>query len=223
MTFDLDVALFIVKIIFIDIILGGDNAVVIAMACRRLPEKQRNKAIFIGTGLAVIVRIILTAMVVSLLKVPFLMLIGAVFLIFIAIRLVTNKEENYQFHPSASLFAAVRTIVFADAVMGLDNMLAIAGAARGHIGYIAVGLVISVPIIVWGSQLILIAMERIPFLIYAGGGILLYTASEMIRDEPFIRQLLADSGFLTQLLPFVLISAVLIVCLVYNTVSSRMH
>lgn len=223
MTFDLDIALFIVKIIFIDIILGGDNAVVIAMACRKLPEKQRNKAIFIGTGLAVIVRIVLTIMVVSLLKIPFLMLIGAVFLIFIAIRLVTNKEENYQFHPGSSLFTAVRTIVIADAVMGLDNMLAIAGAARGHIGYIAAGLVISVPIIVWGSKLILIAMEHIPFLIYAGGGVLLYTASEMISDEPFIRQTLSDSGFYTHLLPLVLISTILIACLVYNTVSSRIR
>lgn len=221
MTFDIDTALFILKIIFIDIILGGDNAVVIAMACRKLPEKQRNKAIFIGTGLAVVVRIILTAMVVSLLKIPFLMLIGAVFLIFIAIRLVTNKEENYQFHPSSSLFTAVRTIVFADAVMGLDNMLAIAGAARGHIGYVAAGLVISVPIIVWGSKVILVAMERIPFLIYAGGGVLLYTASEMIRDEPVINQLLPDSGLMNHLLSLILITSVLFICLIYNAFSSR--
>ncbi|WP_010631315.1 TerC family protein [Sporolactobacillus vineae] len=221
MTFDLDTVIFILKIIFIDIILGGDNAVVIAMACRKLPEKQRNKAIFIGTGLAVIVRIFLTAMVVSLLNIPFLMLIGAVFLIFIAIRLVTNKEENYQFHPSSSLLIAVRTIVVADAVMGLDNMLAIAGAARGHIGYIAAGLVISVPIIIWGSKLILIAMEHIPFLIYAGGGVLLYTASEMIHDEPVIRQLIAGYGFPEYLFPLILITTVLIICLIYNTVSSR--
>jgi YjbE family integral membrane protein len=221
MTFDLDTVIFILKIIFIDIILGGDNAVVIAMACRKLPEKQRNKAIIIGTGLAVIVRIFLTAMVVSLLEIPFLMLIGAVFLIFIAIRLVTNKEENFQFHPSSSLLIAVRTIVFADAVMGLDNMLAIAGAARGHIGYIAAGLVISVPIIIWGSKLILIAMEHIPFLIYAGGGVLLYTASEMIRDEPVVRQLLTRSGYPEYLFPLILIITVLFFCLIYNTIYSK--
>ncbi|GGL45752.1 TerC family protein [Sporolactobacillus putidus] len=187
MSFDLGILISILKIIIIDIILGGDNAVVIALACRRLPERQRNRAIFIGTGLAVILRIGLTAMVVSLLNIPYLLLAGGVFLILIALRLITNKEEKHDVKAGTSLFTAVRTIVFADVVMGLDNMLAIAGASKGHIGFIAVGLFFSVPIIVWGSKLILIAMEHLPLLIYVGGGVLVYTASEMILGEPMLQ------------------------------------
>ncbi|RYL89748.1 TerC family protein [Sporolactobacillus sp. THM7-4] len=192
MSLDLGVLLFIIKIIFIDIILGGDNAVVIALACRRLPEKQRNRAIFIGTGLAVIVRIGLTAMIVSLLNIPYLLLAGGIFLIIIAIRLMTNKEEKHQIKAGNSLFSAVRTIVFADIVMGLDNMLAIAGASKGHIGFIAIGLLVSVPIIVWGSKLILLAMEHFPLLIYVGGGVLVYTASEMIISEPKLSSIISN-------------------------------
>lgn len=220
MSFDFGVLLFILKIIFIDIILGGDNAVVIAMACRRLPERQRNKAIFIGTGLAVIVRICLTAMVVSLLNIPFLLLAGGIFLVIIAIRLITNREERYKVKAGASLFAAVRTIVFADVVMGLDNMLAVAGASKGHIGYIAVGLVVSVPIIVWGSKLILIAMERMPFLIYGGGAVLLYTASEMIMGEPGLQRLFSVNTHLTHLFPLLLIVTVIVFSWIFNFFSS---
>ncbi|MFT8317858.1 MAG: TerC family protein [Sporolactobacillus sp.] len=205
MSFDFGILLFILKIIFIDIILGGDNAVVIALACRRLPEKKRNKAILIGTGLAVIVRIGLTAIVVSLLNIPFLLLAGGFFLIYIALRLITNREEKHHVQAGTSLFSAVRTIVLADVVMGMDNMLAIAGAARGHIGFIAVGLIVSVPIIVWGSKLILIAMEHFPVLIYFGGSVLLYTASEMILAEPKLVSLLSDYNNLAHLLPLILI------------------
>ncbi|MFT8870875.1 MAG: TerC family protein [Sporolactobacillus sp.] len=211
MSWDLSPLLFIIKIIFIDIILGGDNAVVIALACRRLPERRRNEAIFLGTGIAVVVRIGLTAIVVSLLNIPFLMLIGGVFLIVIALRLIVNKEEKLHIQAGRSLFSAVRTIVMADAVMGLDNMLAIAGAARGHIGYIAVGLIFSVPIIVWGSKLILIAMEHFPLLIYLGGGVLLYTASEMILEEPKLALFYSDVPELVTLFPPVLILAVTLI------------
>ncbi|TGA95972.1 TerC family protein [Sporolactobacillus shoreae] len=224
MSFDFGVLLFILKIIFIDIILGGDNAVVIAMACRRLPERQRNKAILIGTGLAVIVRIFLTAIVVSLLNIPFLLLAGGVFLVIIAIRLITNHEERYQVKAGSSLFIAVRTIVLADVVMGLDNMLAVAGASKGHIGYIAVGLVVSVPIIVWGSKLILLAMERIPFLVYGGGAVLIYTASEMIMGEPALKQLFSENTHLGHFFPPALIGTVILFSWILNLISSdRMY
>ncbi|MFT9426963.1 MAG: TerC family protein [Sporolactobacillus sp.] len=216
MDFDLSTLLFIVKIIFIDIILGGDNAVVIALACRRLQEKKRNKAIFLGTGIAVVVRICLTAIVVSLLNIPFLLLAGACFLIVIALRLITNKEEKVHVQAGSTLMSAVRTIVFADIVMGLDNMLAIAGAAKGHIGFIAIGLIVSVPIIVWGSKLILIAMEHFPILIYFGGAVLLYTASEMILAEPKLIPIIANIPGLVQFLPPTLIITFLFIGLMLN-------
>ncbi|CAM3040354.1 TerC family protein [Sporolactobacillus spathodeae] len=221
MSLDYETMLFIVKIIFIDIILGGDNAVVIALACRRLPERKRNKAIFLGTGIAVIVRICLTAIVVSLLNIPFLLFAGGCFLIVIAFRLITNREEKIHVQAGTSLFIAVRTIVFADIVMGLDNMLAIAGAAHGHIGYIAIGLLVSVPIIVWGSKLILIAMEHFPVLVYLGGAVLLYTASEMILSEPKLLPLLSAVQGLAHLLPLVLIASVLLLGWLMNLHTSR--
>ncbi|MCI1857176.1 MAG: TerC family protein [Sporolactobacillus sp.] len=219
MTPDFDVLFFILKIIFIDIILGGDNAVVIAMACRKLPEKKRNKAILIGTGLAVIVRIFLTAIVVSLLSIPFLLMAGGLFLVIIALRLITNREEQHHVRAGLSLVGAVRTIVLADVVMGLDNMLAIAGAARGHIGYIAVGLIVSVPIIVWGSKLILVAMEKFPLLIYAGGAVLVYTASEMILEEPKLHPLFARIGFPNHFFTIALIIVVMLAGWLYNLLS----
>ncbi|MCO7174513.1 TerC family protein [Sporolactobacillus kofuensis] len=221
MSFDFNTLLFIIKIIFIDIILGGDNAVVIALACRRLGERQRNQAIFLGTGLAVVVRIALTAMVVSLLNIPFLLLAGGLFLIMIALRLMTNKEEEHHIRAGSSLLAAVRTIVLADVVMGFDNMLAIAGASKGHIGYIAIGLIVSVPIIVWGSKLILIAMEHFPLLIYLGGGVLGYTASEMILDEPKLHGFFNAYPQCSYLLPVLLITALLMVSWLTNVFSSR--
>lgn len=220
MSFDFDALLFILKIIFIDIILGGDNAVVIALACRKLPENKRNKAIFIGTGLAVIVRIALTAMVVSLLSIPYLLLAGGIFLIAIAFRLITNKEEKHHVRAEPSMFAAVRTIVFADVVMGLDNMLAIAGASKGHIGYIAVGLIVSVPIIIWGSKLILVAMEHLPLLIYAGGAVLVYTASEMILEEPKLKPFFDIYSHITPAFPIVLIAFVILSGWIANGFSS---
>ncbi|BBN98469.1 TerC family protein [Sporolactobacillus terrae] len=220
MSFDLDTLLFILKIIFIDIILGGDNAVVIALACRRLEEKKRNEAILLGTGIAVIIRIALTAIVVSLLNIPYLLLVGGFFLIIIAIRLITNRQEKHNIRAGISLVAAVRTIVLADMVMGFDNMLAIAGASKGHIGYIAIGLIFSVPIIVWGSKIILIAMEHVPFLIYVGGGILGYTASEMIMDEQEIRWIFETYPQLTHIFPILLIAALLVTGWLYNLFSS---
>ncbi|WP_353947595.1 TerC family protein [Sporolactobacillus sp. Y61] len=220
MPFEPDVLLFIMKIIFIDIILGGDNAIVIALACRKLPEKQRNKAILIGTGLAVLVRISLTAIIVSLLSIPYLLFIGGIFLIMIAFRLITSKEEKHHITAGPSLFGAVRTIVIADVVMGLDNMLAIAGAARGHIGYIAIGLIISVPIIIWGSKLILTAMEKLPILIYGGGAVLVYTASEMILSEPKLEHVVALLPHAAHLLPVILILLVIFCGWMFNRKST---
>ncbi|GAY75878.1 integral membrane protein [Sporolactobacillus inulinus] len=167
-----------------------------------------------------IIRIALTAIVVSLLNIPYLLLAGGFFLIIIAIRLITNRQEKHNIRAGISLVAAVRTIVLADMVMGFDNMLAIAGASKGHIGYIAIGLIFSVPIIVWGSKIILIAMEHIPLLIYAGGGILGYTASEMIMDEQEIRWIFESYPHFAHIFPVLLIAALLVTGWLYNLYSS---
>jgi YjbE family integral membrane protein len=171
-------------IIGIDIVLGGDNAIVIALASRNLPESKRNKAIFLGTGLAIIVRIILTVLAVYLLKIPFLQLVGGLLLIIIAYKLlVDNEDDGSNIKAGVTLGAAVKTIVFADIVMGFDNVIAVAGAAHGNIALVMIGLLVSIPIIIWGSKLILYLMERFAALVYVGGGILAFTAGKMITHE----------------------------------------
>ena len=174
----------VVNIILVDIFLGGDNAVVIALACHRLPQKSRNKAILFGTFLAVLLRITLTAIMLSLLQIPYLLSIGGLFLVYIAYKLVSDKPEESQIKAGTTFIQAVRIIVFADLVMGLDNILGIAGAAKGNLFLVIFGLSISVPIIIWGSKLILVAMDHFPGLIYIGSAILAFTASNMIAEEP---------------------------------------
>lgn len=211
----------IFNIILIDIILGGDNAVVIALACRTLPEKKRNKAIFLGTGLAVVLRIGLTAIMVSLLKIPLLLMLGGLLLIIIAYRLVANKDEDLNVKAGPNLFSAVKTIVVADLVMGLDNILGIAGAAEGHIELVILGLCFSVPIIIWGSKIILKAMEYVPGLIYIGGGILAYTASNMVLSEPRLSPWLSEHPNLAPIVTVAIIAGVLGLGWIKNMLSNR--
>ncbi|MFG6118105.1 TerC family protein [Thalassobacillus sp. B23F22_16] len=196
-------------IIGIDIVLGGDNAIVIALASRNLPEKQRNKAILFGTGLAIIVRVLLTAVALYLLHIPFLRLIGGVLLIYIAIKLLTEEEEEPDIKASDSLLSAIKTIVFADIVMGFDNVLAIAGASHDNILLVAMGLLVSVPIIIWGSKIILRLMERFPSLVYIGAGILAYTAAEMILEERRLRIFFEQFDSLQYVMPLVTIFLVI--------------
>ncbi|WP_085506979.1 TerC family protein [Thalassobacillus devorans] len=196
-------------IIGIDIVLGGDNAIVIALASRNLPEKQRNKAILFGTGLAIIVRVLLTAVALYLLHIPFLRLIGGVLLIYIAIKLLTEEEEEPDIKASDSLISAIKTIVFADIVMGFDNVLAIAGASHDNILLVAMGLLVSVPIIIWGSKIILRLMERFPSLVYIGAGILAYTAAEMILEERRLRIFFEQFDSLQYVMPLVTIFLVI--------------
>lgn len=181
---DLEFLTSVLMIVGIDVVLGGDNAIVIALASRNLPEAKRNKAILIGTLLAIVLRILLTIIAVYLLDIPFLQLIGGALLTFIAVNLLTdNSNDLSSIQGKTTLFQAVRTIVFADLVMGFDNVIAIAGAAHGRLLLVIIGLLISIPIIIWGSKLILILMERFPLLIYCGAAILSYTAGKMITHE----------------------------------------
>ncbi|HET7627205.1 MAG TPA: TerC family protein [Bacillales bacterium] len=182
-----DSLLSLVSIIMIDIILGGDNAVVIALACRKLPEKQRIRAIFFGTFLAIVLRAMLTVVVAYLLKIPFLTLTAGLLLVFIAFQLLIEDRESPNVKAGGTLAAAIRTIVAADLVMGLDNIVGIAGAAGGNYALIIIGFLFSVPIIVWGSRILLSLLESFPSLIYIGGGILVFTAARMITDTPQFR------------------------------------
>lgn len=175
----------LLSIIVIDLVLAGDNAVVIALAARRLPRHRQRQAIFWGTFGAVAVRIALTVGVVYLLKLPGLMLIGGIVLIPIAWNLLRQNDSHDEphVHESAGFWVALRTIIVADALMGLDNVLGIAGAAKGHIGLVVIGLFISVPLVVWGSTLILRLMERFPFIIYIGAATIAWTAARMISHD----------------------------------------
>ncbi|MDH4094211.1 MAG: TerC family protein [Betaproteobacteria bacterium] len=177
-------------IVVIDLVLAGDNAIVIALAARNLPKVHQRKAILWGTAGAVVVRTTLTVAVLWLLQIPGLMLAGGALLVWIAYRLLTGDDggREHDVAPAASFWAAMRTIVIADAVMGLDNVLAVAGAAHGSILLVVLGLLISIPIVVWGSTLILHWLERFPSLLYVGGAVLAWTAAKMITAEPFLEQ-----------------------------------
>ncbi|MED4403193.1 TerC family protein [Metabacillus fastidiosus] len=198
-----DFILSLLVIIGIDIVLGGDNAIVIAMACRNLPSKERNKAIFLGTLIAIVLRIIITMIAVYLLKIPFLQLIGGIFLLYIAYQLIVSKDHDtgkIKSHPSFR--KAIQTIVFADVLMGFDNVIAIAGAANGRTILVVIGLIISIPIIIWGSKFILVLLERYPALIYAGGGLLAFTAGKMIISEQQFESFLMAQPVIAQFLPY---------------------
>jgi YjbE family integral membrane protein len=175
-------------IVVIDLVLAGDNAIVIALAARSLPKDLQRRAILWGTAGAVVVRSTLTVAVLWLLQVPGLMLAGGALLAWIAYRLLTGDDagSGRDIAPVRGFWSAMRTIVIADAVMGLDNVLAVAGAAHGSVLLVVLGLLISVPIVVWGSTLILRWIERFPSLLYVGGAVLAWTAAGMMTAEPMI-------------------------------------
>jgi YjbE family integral membrane protein len=204
-------------IIGIDLILGADNAVVIAMACRNLPVIQRNKAIVLGTVLAIIFRIIITLIAVFLLGIPLLQLIGGIFLLYIAFHLITGKDDdtnNIKSH--GSLWKAIKTIVIADLLMGFDNVIAVAGAAQGHMVLVAIGLLISIPIIIWGSKIILTLLTKYPMLIYVGGGLLAYTAGKMIIQEHRLQSIYMSHPLLAQSIPYLTTSFILFAGILYQ-------
>lgn len=178
-------------IIVIDLVLAGDNAIVIALAARNLPDKLRRRAIVWGTAGAIIVRAAMTAVVVWLLKIPGLMFAGGFLLLWIAYRLLVpgggSDGNGHDGKAASSFWSAMGTIVVADAMMGLDNVLAVAGAAHGSYLLVVLGLLISVPIIVWGSQLVLKLIDRFPAIVYIGAAVLAVTAAKMITDEPSVK------------------------------------
>ncbi len=175
----------VLKIIMIDLLLSGDNAVVIALACRNLPAAQRKQGVLFGMAGAVGLRIVLTFFAVSLLSLPYLKLVGAMLLIWIGVKLILPEEEHDENSIKADgrLIGAVKTIIIADFVMSLDNVLGVAAAAKGNVYLLVFGLLISIPLIAWSSQLVLKLIDRFPYIIYAGGALLGYVAGEMLVSE----------------------------------------
>lgn len=181
-------AVSILQIIWIDLLLSGDNAVVIALACQSLPPKQRRLGILLGAGAAVGLRILFALVVTYLLGVPFLKLVGGLLLVWIAVKLVVGEEEESHgnIESSDSLWKAVRTVAIADAVMSLDNVVAIAAAAKGHPELFIFGLLLSIPLIIFGATLITGLLTRYPILIWAGAALLGWIAGEMIVSDPVL-------------------------------------
>ncbi|WP_313548237.1 TerC family protein [Pseudomonas sp.] len=176
-----DLWLAVGEIILIDILLGGDNAVVIALACRKLPEKQRNKAILGGALGAILLRIVLIFFALELLTLPYLKLIGALLLAWIGVKLMLpeGEDEHTDLKASPKLLGAIWTIIVADALMSLDNVMAVAGASHGQLELVIFGIVVSIPIIIWGSKLVLRLMERFPIIIKLGAALLGWIAGGM--------------------------------------------
>jgi len=177
----------LLAIILIDLVLAGDNAIVIALAARSLPAHLQKKAIVWGTVGAIAVRSVMTVGVVWLLKIPGLMLVGGLGLLWIAYKLLADQEDEGHDGPVANTFwGAMKTIIVADALMGVDNVLGVAGAAHGSFDLVVIGLLISVPIVVFGSSVVLKLVERFPLIIQLGAAVLAFTAAKMVVGEPML-------------------------------------
>ena len=184
----------VLQIIAIDIVLGGDNAIIIALACRNLPKHQRLAGILWGTAGAIILRVTLVFFATNLMEIPGLRLIGGILLIWIGVKLLTEVETHDldgKINQSSNLLTAIRTIIIADFIMSLDNALAITAAAKGDIGLVVFGLLLSVPIIIWGSALILRLMERFPVIITAGAGLLGWLGGGLMISDKILAEFTA--------------------------------
>ncbi len=199
----------LVQIILINIVLSGDNAVVIALASRSLPPEQQKKAIIFGSVGAIVLRIVLTFFAVYLLQLPYLKLVGAALLLWIGIGLLKGDDDDAELEGHSGLFAAIKTIVIADLVMSLDNVIGVAAAAKGSVFLLVVGLAVSIPLIIYGSTLILKLMERFPSIITVGAALLGWVAGEMAVSDPAITGWMAGQNAVHLATPIV--CAVLVV------------
>ncbi|MBD8882384.1 TerC family protein [Rhodanobacter sp. 7MK24] len=179
----------LMAIVLLDLVLAGDNAIVIALAARNLPGTLRKRAVLWGTVGAVAVRIVLSALLIWLLRLPGLMLLGGVLLLPIAWKLLKQNDAAHEVSAADGFWSALRTIIVADALMGVDNVLAIAGASHGNLPLLTLGLLISVPLVVWGSTLILRLIERFPVIVYLGAGTITWTAVRMIAHDHLLHEL----------------------------------
>jgi YjbE family integral membrane protein len=187
----------LIKIVWINIILSGDNAVVIALAARSLPPAQQKKAVLFGSGAAVVLRIVLTVVAAKLLALPFLQVVGGLLLLWIGLQLLGDEEEGEgESKEYGSLMAAVRTILIADLVMSLDNVIAVAAAAQGDTTLLILGLAISIPLVIFGSTLMIKLMERFPIIVMLGAALIGWVGGETIVSDVFLRDVLAANPWL---------------------------
>ena len=212
----------LLAIILIDLVLAGDNAIVIALAARKLPPALQRKAIWWGTVGAIIVRSSLTVVVVWLLKIPGLMLIGGLGLLYIACKLILDTEDGkeHDIHVT-SFWGAMRTIIVADALMGIDNVLGVAGAAQGSFDLVVIGLLISVPIVVFGSTLVLKLVERFPVIITVGAAVLAFTAAKMITDEKLLDPIFDGTARINEIARWATYIIAIAIVLITSRIASR--
>lgn len=199
------------KVILINLVLSGDNAVVIALACRHLPARQQRKAYFWGSCGAVVLMTGLALVATSLLRIPFLQMVGGLLLVSIALNLLKGEDGHGDVRQETNLLAAIKTIIVADVIMSLDNTVAVAAAAKGNLLLIGLSLTISVPLIIWGANLLSTLMDKFALLVYVGAGLLAYSAGEMVLDDravgPYLQALLPVGDWL---LPLLLVAFVLL-------------
>ncbi len=201
----------LLQIISIDIVLSGDNALIIAMATKNLHKKNQNKAILIGVAGAIILRIIFATGIIYLLKFPLIYLIGGILLIWIGYKILIKEEEAQEITSHHSLYKAVMTIIIADVIMSLDNVVAIAGASKGSVTLLTVGVMVSIPLMIFGAKFIVHLLKRYPYLIYIGSAILVYTGVDMMVHEPIVYHLLKlESGLITILLSVIVTIGVIV-------------
>ncbi len=184
----------LLKIIGVNIILSGDNAVVIALAARSLPQKQQKQAVFWGAGAAIVMRIVLTLFAVALLTLPWLKLVGSLLLFWIGVKLLIPEEDDDEIEASDQLLSAIKTILIADLVMSLDNVIAVAAAAGGSIVLLVLGLAISIPLVIFGATLLIKLMERFPVIITIGAGLIGWVAGEMLVTDSALEGWLGGLG-----------------------------
>lgn len=223
---DWDFVMKFLEIILLDITLSGDNAVVIALATRKLPDPQKKRAILVGTGGAIGLRIFLLLIAIQLLAIPFVKVVGSVVLFFIGYDLLrsNNQAEDNEVKSGVTFFSAVRTIIIADFVMSLDNVLAVAGAADGHLLWAAFGVMFSIPVIVFFSQFIANLMNRFPFLVWVGALLIAYTAGKMIVEDAtvakFVNHLMPNISH-THVVAFLFCLLLVVVYFINNKVRKK--
>jgi YjbE family integral membrane protein len=203
------------SIIMIDLVLAGDNAIVIGLAARNVPIHMRRRVIVLGTVGAIVIRTAATLAVAWLLKIPGLLFIGGILLLWISYKLLADKKDH-KLAAKDTIWAAIGTILIADAAMGMDNVLAVAGAAHGDFYLVLIGLVISMPIVVWGSSFFVKLLDRFNWVLYAGAAVLAFTAAKMIVDEPFIKDMPIGDGFLKWFFIAFIVAAVVAVGFMRN-------
>lgn len=190
--FSLTGLLVLLQILIIDILLAGDNAIVIGMAAKNLQPKYQKRAIFWGTVGAIILRLVMAFLFIEAINtIPALRLVGGVLLLWIAYKLLLDQNSDHTVQAKDSLLGAITTIIIADGIMGVDNVLGVVGAADGHMTFVAIGMLITVPIIVWGSTLFVDLIERYPIILYVGGAILAWVGAGMMLEDPIVENMLS--------------------------------